>query len=54
VQYMMQEQQQVHVIGFCGTKHWDNHLADANASYAYFRHLCACQKVDLRFWVPST
>jgi hypothetical protein len=41
------DQNEIQVVCFCGSTAPDNHIADADAGYVFFRHLCAANNVQI-------
>lgn len=44
---LIEEPNTVDVVCFCGSISGENYIADADAGYTFFRHLCASHSVDL-------
>jgi hypothetical protein len=42
------QNEMIQVVCFCGSTAPDNHIADADAGYVFFRHLCAAHNVHVR------
>jgi hypothetical protein len=47
VELLKDDRNEIQVVCFCGSTAPDNHIADADAGYVFFRHLCASQNVPV-------